>query len=149
MTLEELIRIYGSSPQTVGGARQGVGIQQGMRPQAPVNPMPRRQFTGYGMMPLGGRHGSFPLYGIPSGLGYQFRNPGLLNRQGDVSIQRDYRRAIDPATVREGDVAMMRRATQGYGTGFGDEIDWGTLREGDVEKMRRIVSEWDRKKLKK
>ena len=176
MTLEELIRIYGSSPQTVGGARQGVGIQQGMRPQAlpPVNPMPRRQFTEHGMMPLGGRHGSFPLYGIPSGLGYQFRNPGLLGhgvrvtplpddapvsgisanlrdsgRQGDVSIQRDYRRAIDPATVREGDVAMMRRATQGYGTGFGNEIDWGTLREGDVEKMRRIVSEWDRKKLKK
>ena len=142
MTIEELIRIYGRSP-------------------APVNPMPRRQFTGHGMMPLGGRHGSFPLYGIPRGLGYRFQNPGLLDRSGvrvtplpdDAPLSRtaanlrDYRRAIDPATVREGDVAMMRRATQG--SGFGNEIDWGTLREGDVETMRRIVSEWDRKKRKK
>ena len=131
MTIEELIRIYGRSP-------------------APVNPMPRRQFTGHGTVP----------YARPS-LDYRFQNPGLLDRSGvrvtplpdDAPLSRtaanlrDYRRAIDPATVREGDVAMMRRAPQG--SGFGNEIDWGTLREGDVETMRRIVSEWDRKKRKK
>jgi len=87
MTLEELIRIYGPSLQA----------EQGAATPAP-NP---RQFTGYGMMPLHGRHGSFPRY-----------LPGLLGRS--VPAQAAALRAEQGAAVSAREIEMMRQLVAQY-----------------------------------